>query len=189
MRCRRVRLTGGQWRKAAPEVNKREAILSDISDFVLAEGLEAATLRAMALAAGQSDRMLLYYFEDKDQILREVVDHLTGRFEAQLTQHVIEGALRKEALHARLDELVMGATLWPHLRFGLDLAARAARGDALVSAAALRMEKGFHRWIEGQLTGTDPNLRRQQATEILIGLRGVVALKAAGLGALVEEIM
>ena len=170
-------------------MSKRAAILSDISDFILAEGLEAATLRAMAAAAGQSDRMLMYYFKDKDQIVGEVLTCLAERFAEVLKRHGIDGKLRKDALHDRLDRLVLGGDLWLYLQLGLDLAARTARGHALFAPGALEMERGFHAWIEGQLSGSDPHLRRQQATEILIGLKGVVALNAVGMGELVEELM
>ena len=48
---------------------RREAAIERMADYVLSEGLGAATLRPLAAAAGTSDRMLLYYFADKDELL------------------------------------------------------------------------------------------------------------------------
>ena len=44
---------------------RRAEIIQRLTDYVLTEGLSAASLRPLAKAAGISDRMLLYYFADK----------------------------------------------------------------------------------------------------------------------------
>ena len=49
--------------------DRREAAIERMADHVLSEGLAAGTLRPLAAAAGTSDRMLLYYFADKDELL------------------------------------------------------------------------------------------------------------------------
>ena len=48
---------------------RRAAILERIADHILANGLSASSLRPLAKAAGTSDRMLLYYFADKAEII------------------------------------------------------------------------------------------------------------------------
>jgi AcrR family transcriptional regulator len=44
-------------------------LLDRLADYVLAHGLTASSLRPLARAAGTSDRMLLYYFADKDAVM------------------------------------------------------------------------------------------------------------------------
>ena len=46
--------------------DKRAALIDKLADHVLADGLLHASLRPLAKAVGTSDRMLLYYFKDKD---------------------------------------------------------------------------------------------------------------------------
>lgn len=180
---------GARQRRATPKVSKRDAILERLADFILAEGLEAATLRAMAAAAGQSDRMLLYYFKDKDEILSEVLALLASRLTTKLQTQTAETKLPKDALHAALDDVVLSDDIWPFLRLWLDLAARAARGDPLYAPVGQALGHGFHGWIEGQLVTPDPDLRRKHATEIMIGLEGVVVLKSVGMEPLVRELL
>ncbi len=170
-------------------MNKRDAILERLADFVLAEGVEAATLRTMAAAAGLSDRMLLYYFKDKDEILTALLAELSERFEAALDSQRMEKALRKDALHTALDAVVLDDALWPLLRLRLELATKVARQEAPFAAAGHAMAGAFHQWIEGQLVTANPELRRAEATEIMIGLEGVVVLKCLDMGDLVAELV
>lgn len=170
-------------------MGKRDAILARLADFVLAQGLEAATLRAMAESAGQSDRMLLYYFKDKDEIVGSVLEVIAAQLTDGLAAQTANAKLAKPALHARLDAVVLSDEIWPFLRLWLDLAARAARGDAAYAPVAQQLGRGFHAWIDSQLATTDPAVRRQEATEIMIGLEGIVVLKAVGMTDLVGELL
>src|SRR5580692_2489526 len=64
--------------------DRREAAIERMADHVLSEGLGAATLRPLAAAAGTSDRMLLYYFADKDELLTATLDRIAKRMIEQL---------------------------------------------------------------------------------------------------------
>lgn len=170
-------------------MSKRDAILERIAGFILSEGLEAASLRAMAKAADQSDRMLLYYFKDKDQIISETLGLLAGQLTAALEAQRTEKKLRKDALHAQLDAVVLSDEIWPFLRLWLDLAARAARQEPAFVQVGQALGRGFHQWIDSQLATSDPDLRRKEATEIMIGLEGVIVLKSVGMQDLVRELI
>lgn len=170
-------------------MNKRDAILEAVADFILSEGLEAAKLRAMAGAAGQSDRMLLYYFRDKEELVAAALELLATRMTAALEAERSPQKLRKAALHERLDGVMLNAALWPYWRFWLEVTSRAARGDPLCAPQAGALGLGFHGWIEGQLATVDATLRRAEATEIMLGLQGVVVLRAAGMTDLVRELV
>ena len=58
---------------------RREEAIERMADHLLAEGLGAATLRPLAAAAGTSDRMLLYYFNDKDELLSATLHRVAER--------------------------------------------------------------------------------------------------------------
>jgi AcrR family transcriptional regulator len=51
----------------------REQHLADVVEYVIANGVQDLSLRALATAIGTSHRMLLYHFGSKDQLLVEVV--------------------------------------------------------------------------------------------------------------------
>lgn len=143
----------------------------------------------MAKAADQSDRMLLYYFKDKDEIVSEVMGLLATQLMGLLEANKSQNKLRKDALHAALDGVVLSDEIWPYLRLWLDLAARAARHDPLFAPVGQAIGHGFHAWIEAQLVTSDPDLRRTEATEIMIGLEGVIVLKSVGMQSLVQELI
>ena len=58
---------------------RREMVLERMCDHVLVNGLASATLRPLAAAADTSDRMLLYYFDDKDDVMTAVLEHIAAR--------------------------------------------------------------------------------------------------------------
>ncbi|MEM7525681.1 MAG: TetR family transcriptional regulator, partial [Pseudomonadota bacterium] len=66
-------------RRAKVRTDKREALLDALADAVLANGLDAASLRPLAKAVGTSDRMLLYYFADKTALLTATFDRVLAR--------------------------------------------------------------------------------------------------------------
>jgi AcrR family transcriptional regulator len=69
---------------------RREAALELVVDYMLENGLKDASLRKLAAAAGTSDRMRLYYFSNKDELMLEafglVVERLSTRLLTMLPQ-------------------------------------------------------------------------------------------------------
>jgi AcrR family transcriptional regulator len=51
------------------ETSRREELAQAATDYVLAHGLIGLSLRPLAAAIGTSDRMLLYHFHDKDDLV------------------------------------------------------------------------------------------------------------------------
>ena len=52
---------------------RREALADGATDYVLEHGLIGLSLRPLAAALGTSDRMLLYHFSDKDDLVATVM--------------------------------------------------------------------------------------------------------------------
>src|SRR5271165_3447791 len=132
--------------------DRREAAIERMADHVLSEGLGAATLRPLAAAAGTSDRMLLYYFADKDELLTETLARIATRMIAQL-----DGAIPAEPRRtfAVLLEQVWAAmaseSLRPFMPLWLDMASGAARGLQPHSDVAGAIADGFLAWVTVRL--------------------------------------
>ena len=71
---------------------RREAAIERMADHLLLEGMSAASLRPLAAAAGTSDRMLLYYFADKDELVAATLDRVAARLTAMLDAAIPAGA-------------------------------------------------------------------------------------------------
>ena len=65
-------------------MNRRDELLEQVTDHVLAHGLIGLTLRPLAAAIGTSDRMLIYHFRSRDALVSEVVAHATARAIAEV---------------------------------------------------------------------------------------------------------
>lgn len=157
---------------------RRAALLDRLADHVLAHGLEGASLRPMAKAAGTSDRMLLYYFPDKAALIAATLQHLAARLTRALDAQRAPTPLPPDDLLPRLRSLVLSPLVWPYMRLWLDLAAAAARGDATARETGHAVARGFLGWIAAQLDSPAPE---RDAMRILVTLEGTSLLHALGL--------
>lgn len=95
-------------------MSRREDLLDQVTDHVLAEGLIGLTLRPVAAAIGTSDRMLLYHFKSRDELVTAVVARTIQRAVTAVDQlppernvrdgvHALWQALLKAPLHQCID--------------------------------------------------------------------------------------
>ncbi|MDP2380149.1 MAG: TetR/AcrR family transcriptional regulator, partial [Pseudohongiella sp.] len=68
------------------KLDKRAEVIDLLTVHFLDTGLSDTGLRRLAEVAGTSDRMLLYYFANKDELLAAVLTHIAGGLSASLTQ-------------------------------------------------------------------------------------------------------
>ncbi len=54
-------------------MDRRAELLEQVTDHVLAHGLIGLTLRPLARAVGTSDRMLIYHFGSRDELVSDVL--------------------------------------------------------------------------------------------------------------------
>ena len=125
---------------------KRSELIEKLADHILAEGLLGASLRPLAKAVGTSDRMLLYYFKDKEELIEAVLDRIAARITAILEQSAAPEPLPLEVLAPLLVESMKSDLFWPYLRLWLEVAALSAGGDPLYKACGERIGRGFVTW-------------------------------------------
>lgn len=160
--------------------NRQAALLEILADHVLAHGLAAASLRPLAKAAATSDRMLLYYFPAKADLIAAILETIAAR----LT--VILGAATSQpqplaALRQTLVDALSNDTLWPYVRIWLEVAAGAARGDPLLVRTGEAIGRRFLDWGEAQLLSETPASRCTEAAQLLVFVEGALFLKSVGL--------
>lgn len=161
--------------------DRRCAILDRLADHVLAEGLSGSSLRPLAKAAGVSDRMLLYYFKDKAEIMAATLARVSQRLIALLDQNTASTPLPLDALRAQLLTTVLDDKLWPFMRLWLEIAACAARNDPLYRQVGEQIARGFLAWGAAQLDSPTPQARETDAARLLVMMEGMVLLKSVGL--------
>lgn len=75
-------------------MSRREELLDQVTDHVLAHGLIGLTLRPVAKAIGTSDRMLIYHFGSRDHLVTEVVTRTGDRSVAEIVALPAEASVR-----------------------------------------------------------------------------------------------
>ena len=168
--------------------DRRDAAIALMADHVLSHGLEAATLRPLAAAAGTSDRMLLYYFADKDELLGAVLDRVAARMLAELDAAVPIEPPRTFALLLQQAWTAMASPgLRPFMPLWLDLAAGAARGRRPHGHIAGRIADGFLAWAEIRLAPDLDGAPSRLAPLFMAAIEGMYLLKAIGRDAMAQS--
>jgi AcrR family transcriptional regulator len=168
--------------------DRREAAIERMADHVLAEGLAAATLRPLAAAAGTSDRMLLYYFADKDELLAATLDRIAARMTAQLDDAIPAEPRRPfPVLLEQVWAAMASESLRPFMPLWLDLASGAARGLQPHRNVAGEIADGFLAWVTIRLQPEEGGEEPLSAPLFLAAIEGMYLLKAIGRGALADS--
>ena len=166
--------------------NRRDALVDRMADYLLAEGLAGATLRPLAAAAGTSDRMLLYYFSDKDELLTAILERIAARILAALNDIIAP----RRPFMALLNDVwtVLGSPQYrPYMEIWYDLAASAARGLEPHRKVSGVIADGYLAWIESRLGHDAGRLPRQTAPLLLATLQGLYLLDAIGRPAIATD--
>lgn len=160
--------------------DRLDPLIDKLADHVLAAGLAASSLRPLARAAGTSDRMLLYYFADKDAVIAAALERIAARMIALLAMAAPPRPLAPTALRDHLAPLLADPGVWPFMRVWLDMAARAAQGDAAIRAVGARIGQSFLDWLGCHLDVPEA-ARAGAAARLLIEIEGTVLLASLGL--------
>jgi AcrR family transcriptional regulator len=162
--------------------DRKTELVGKLTDHVLAHGLGGASLRPLAAAVGTSDRMLLYYFPDKPALISAVLQEVATRMTVLLDLQRADQPVSVAALEARMLPLVLDPAVWPFMQVWLEMAALAARGDAVCAQVGYGIALGFAEWLESQLDIANPAERAATALRLLMTIEGGVLLKSLGLG-------
>lgn len=131
---------------------QRERVIGDLAAHLLRNGLAQASLRQLAAAAGVSDRMLLYYFTDKTEVLALALRTVADDMAAGMGQAIPPGTrLGPNSFLAATARHVVGGPFRPYMRLWIEIVAAAARGEPPFVEIAAGITGGFLDWIESRL--------------------------------------
>ena len=145
--------------------DKRAEIVDRLSAHFLEAGLEDISLRRLAEVAGTSDRMLLYYFSNKDDLVTAVLMRIGADLDAVLTEEFGTAPMAPDRLLRKLWALVKSDVFAGQLRLWLELSGRAARGDPLFMAISRAISAG---WVDRVTSLLDVPKKDRRALGILI---------------------
>jgi len=154
----------------------RTALLDALSAHVLEHGLNTASLRPLAAAAGTSDRMLIYHFGSKDGLIAALLRHLADRMQVGLTAALPPGPFSSEAELLRVVVALMrSAPFQPYVRLWFDIVSAAAQGQAAHRAAGQEILDLYCGWIAARHPGGPA-----AAPRLLAVVEGILVMDALG---------
>ena len=126
---------------------KRASLTEALGDIVLAEGLDALSLRPAAARLGTSDRMLLYYFGTKAALVEDVLACLAARFSAYLASTTRGVRIPPQNMVGHATAAMATPVGRPYVQLWLEIAARAGRGDPAYTGIAVTIGEFWSDWI------------------------------------------
>ena len=158
----------------------KQELLKAMSRHVLAEGLNAASLRPLARAAGTSDRMLIYYFASKNQLIGELLAFIAEEMAQGLaTQFQNERAASVGGALEALVSLIRTPQYRPYMRLWLDIVSSASYGIRSHRDAGQGIAAGFRDWVIQRLPLDEPAPHRSAAL-VLTLIEGLIVMDAVG---------
>jgi AcrR family transcriptional regulator len=169
--------------------DRRAVLLDRMADHILAHGISESSLRPLAKAARTSDRMLLYYFSDKAEMITAALAHISLRLAAVLGEQGATAPLPIDKLTPKLFDLLCAESLWPYMRLWLEIASLAAKGDPVCRTVGEGIARGFLDWGKAQLDSPTPEARARDAARLLVTIEGMILLKSVGLDDVCRQAM
>ncbi len=165
----------------------RESLLPALAAHVLEHGMEHASLRPLAKAAGTSDRMLIYHFGSKEQLVDDVLAYVADTYR-QLLDDAFSGgrAKTRDEVLSRVLDSTGDQTMQPFLALWWQIVAGCARGNTGYLDAAQSVMDSLLDWLESQMPADDPD-PKGGARLLLTIIEGTQMLDSIGRGNIAAE--
>lgn len=166
----------------------RRQVQTALAHHLLQSGLGRISLRQLAAAAGISDRMLLYYYTDKAEVLTaamaEVAAELAERLEAAVPAATVMGS---RGLAAAAAQFTTGVVARPYMQLWIEVVAAAARREVPFPLLANQIAESFIAWTEMRLNPAGLADPRATAIAIVALIDGLAVIAVCADEALVKR--
>lgn len=162
-------------------------MLRAMAAHVLDHGLTTASLRPLAKAAGTSDRMLIYHFESKDNLVSDLLSVLADDLMARLDSALpLQPMASHRALLDQVLALVRSPVVAAYIRLWHEVVATASLGEVAHGETARRIIGGYVAWLAARMPDTEPD-PEAAARAMLTVIEGIHVMDAAGLGDVADD--
>ena len=151
---------------------KRSALIKRIADALLAAGVAQIPLRELAAQLATSDRMLLYYFKDKQDLVHSSLMEISGRLAATLGSALPAQRSAPDAMLKRILPLFASSSVSSSLTVWADISARGYRSEEPFLSMTRESVNWWLEWLEQRLDMTPGKERRDMAAAMLTVVEG-----------------
>lgn len=152
---------------------KREQIIAAVAAHLLQDGFRNSGLRALARAAGSSDRMLMYYFDTKEQIVAEAMMLSAIQLAEQLEISLPGTDYSSEQILAVMRDAGDSVSVQQVLRLWFEIVGLSMRGQEPYQSTARLIIDNWHEWLRNKLSHAE----RSNSEDLLAHLEGHLMLK------------
>lgn len=159
---------------------KKAAWLNAMGTFVLDNGLSAASLRPLAKAAGTSDRMLIYHFASKDELITQLLKFLFEQL-GEILKDLFPAERAKSRVECALNivNYIEASKYQDYMRVWLEVVASSAQNDKVFANIGKTLTNDLEHWIIDYLPEDDPDPKKA-ARAILTLIEGTNVLSSVG---------
>lgn len=139
------------WEVKTQSDQKRTAIVASVARHLVSHGFQNSGLRALAASAGISDRMIMYYFPTKEELVAEALAQVAGELSASVQHLLPTGRVSAAKI---VEELVAAGRRpenQPTLKLWFEIVGLAMRDEGAYRETARVILSGWESWIEAKL--------------------------------------
>jgi AcrR family transcriptional regulator len=155
-----------------------EEILAAAVEETLETGIGALTFKRVAVRLGIPDRMVVYYFPTKDDLVLAVVGELGGRLRLLLGAAFGDERLPVEDLMRRAWPVLARPATDAVLRVYLEIIGLACARQEPFASVAPHLLDGWVDWVAPHVEAPSPAAARHRATAAVAQLDGLLIVRA-----------
>jgi AcrR family transcriptional regulator len=159
-----------------PSAGQREAFLAGTVAHLLRRGVATLSLRPLAAELGTSDRMLLYYFGTREQLLVAALDEVGRQLQEALVAALPGPPVAPEQVVRQVWPVLTAPAVDAHLRLYLEISGLAVRGREPFGTAGREVARAWLGWI-GERLDVARERREAAAAGVLGVLDGLLLLR------------
>lgn len=165
---------------------KRIFLIENTAKYVLKNGLYNLSLRPLAVYLNTSDRMLLHYFENKDELILLALQQILIDSIQLVRSSNIQKVPLKDFLK-QLPDLISNEIYRPIFNVWLELATYQNTNIKLNQEYIENMVKLIHEWIYNSIEITDTDDGTGVCNFVFIIVEGMIFLNAYGLNKIITS--
>lgn len=162
---------------------QRDRVVERLGEHLLTTGLSQVSLRQLAAAAGVSDRMLLYYFADKTEVIAASLEQVAAGMIKGLADVLPPGETYAPAAFVlKALSITAHPQMRGFMRLWIELIAAAGRGEAPYAEITGRILAGFKDWVAQRIIPPPGVDAGAMAVAILAVIDGLALIDVAAPG-------
>ncbi len=167
---------------------KKTSLIENVAKYILENGIKNASLRNIAEAVSISNRMLLHYFKDKEEMMTVTLILITNNF-IEILENARSEKMSFSSLMPYLYQALKIPEIKPYIRLCLELIYFSADKEEPYYSIARKIGDSFYNWIEKAIIIEKDDVKDEKLALALVIIEGFVILNALDYDDRIENAM